>query len=649
MIILSYYPSYKLSNHDSSVSIVKDGELIYSYEEEKISRIHRRESKYFPDRAIMSALYTTSIEPNEIDMVCICGPTDIYDPFDVRSKIEKYYGISTKNFIACPHHTAHTALSVLGSPYESCFHWTIDAGGEDECFGGFGVYNAGEEIDHVYTLTKPSLSVFYLLLTAVCGFGDFEEGKVMGLSAYGTVRKELYNKMRDKFHFDDFGHVLYDGEFIYKYPKINLKKYSHDEHRPHKVFQYIHDEVAPDLKEITDSYSIQDIAATGQKLVEDLTVESLMLIKKINKIDNKNIVLSGGFFNNILASQRIQEEVSLNVFVPPGVGDMGLSTGAALWASNKYDTNNFSKCRKKSKIFNPYLGPEFDNNEIERVLEKFSLSYTHYNDTDLATEVALAISNNKVVGWFQGRAEFGARALGARSVLANPASIDNKARVNQLLKRREWFMPYAPSILEEKASKFFNIDNNENLYYYMTSAITVDAEIKEKIPSAVHIDGTVRPQLVSNKLNERYHEMISKFHDITGIPLVLNTSFNRHGTPIVCTPRHAIEHLLEGVVDLLAIGNFIVINKNIQQNSNEELIPEDVLLQVLSIKKWYQCLSAGNTHAAKNISDSFQYNVECNTDFSKIFVNNLEITMSDSSWDGIALEIYRRIENNKTA
>jgi len=138
LIILAYYPSYKLSNHDSAVAIIKNGELIYAYEEQKLSRVNHRESKYFPDRALFSSLYTTKIDPRNIDMICICGPIKILDPLDVIERIEKYFGISAKKVIACPHHVAHSALSVLGSGFKSCIYWVLDAGGEDNSFGELG-------------------------------------------------------------------------------------------------------------------------------------------------------------------------------------------------------------------------------------------------------------------------------------------------------------------------------------------------------------------------------------------------------------------------------------------------------------------------------------------------------------------------------
>jgi carbamoyltransferase len=603
-----------------------------------LSRVHRRESKYLPDRTLLSALSTTGIKPNEVDMICICGPENIYDPFNVQKRMEKYYGIKARKTVSCPHHIAHTALSVLASNYKSCFHWTIDAGGEDEGYGGFGIYK-GSDIEYQYVLDKPSLPVFYLLLTAVCGFGDFEEGKVMGLSAYGSVKPQLYKRMRDNFHFDKVGHVIYQGDFEYKYPKVKMEKYSHDEHRPHKVIQYIHDEIAPDLKEMTAEYLPHDIAATGQTLVEDLVLESLSLIQKRNNINIDNIVLAGGFFNNILASQRIREEISNNVFVPPGVGDMGLSAGAALWASRKYDDNHIKP--KAESDFNPYLGPVFKNNDVEEIIKRFSLDYIRCTEDELAEKVSEAIINNNVVGWFQGHAEFGARALGARSVLADPRNIDSKARVNQLLKRREWFMPYAPSILEEYADQFIDIQGGDNSSYYMTSAYTVSDKVKSIIPSAVHIDGTIRPQVVNKQLNRRYHKMISKFYDKTGVPLVLNTSFNRHGVPIVSTPRHAVEHLLEGVVDILAIEDFIVFGKE-NKNENDlhnELVPESILLELLSIRKWYTSLKNDDKKAAIKIQSEINREIRLDRNCNILYIDELEFDMNCHTWDDIALQL----------
>jgi len=199
------------------------------------------------------------------------------------------------------------------------------------------------------------------------------------------------------------------------------------------------------------------------------------------------------------------------------------------------------------------LGPSYSTAEVERVLQEFGLTYSR--PADLADAVAQAIAANKVVGWFDGRAEFGARALGARSVLANPRNEGAKARLNHLLKKRDWFMPFAPSILEEHGRHYFEDFAPSP---YMNTAFKSYPHRRTELGAAVHVDGTVRAHTVDRSTNPRYRAVIEAFYRICGVPLILNTSFNKHGLPMVATPRQAVQHLLEGCVDALAIEGFLV-------------------------------------------------------------------------------------------
>jgi len=635
MNILAFYPSYKLSNHDACVSIVQKGELIYTYEEQKLSRVNHRESKYFPDRSILSALYTTKISPREIDLICLCGPNHLEDQNEVFKRLEKYFGITCKKVVVCPHHEAHTALSVLSSTFNRCIYWTLDAGGEDNIYGEFGVFNNGI-FDRLYTLEKPSLATFYYLLTGCCGFTDFEEGKVMGLAGYGRVDKKLYDDMSSLFEFDDFGHALFQGESVYKYPKIKWEKFSHDGFKPYKVVQYLTKDICPTLEVITRGYLPETIAATGQKLVEDLAHESIARMVHNNSIDFKSLALGGGFFQNIIVNKVIRTSLKYDVFIPPGAGDMGLAAGAAMWASYKYDKTHFQEKAKHAEPLSPYLGPVFPNEEIENLLNSFSLEYENLSDSELAKTVAKQIADGKVVGWFQGRGEFGARALGKRSVLADPRNPDSKARVNQLLKKRDWFMPYAPSILAEYTDEFLQAPVYNP---YMTMGFdATDCSLK-KIPAAVHVDGTIRPQIVKQEDNPLYYKLISEFYKITGIPLILNTSFNRHGVPIVATPRQAIEHLMEGVVNVLCVGSFFVVRAYKRKEiSTEQLVSEKKLKALLGIRHGYSFLEEGDINSANAIFRQTGYKIHYvfNDVVKDLTINGCKFDMTVISWREIA-------------
>ena len=640
MIVLGIYPSYILSNHDAGVAIAKDGELIYAFEEEKLSRVNHRESKYLPDRALLSALYTTNIDPREIDLICLAGANDgVTDPHGVFRTLERYFGISCKEVVPCRHHVAHSALSVLGSGFESCVYWTVDADGGDGTTGEFGVYDGGS-FSQLCRFERPSLARFYWLLTGVCGFSDFEEGKVMGLASYGDVDKSLYGKMTTLFEFDPSGYAVFTGETVFKPPKLRWDNFSHDEFRAYKVIQYLDKGLCPALEEMSREYLPEIVAATGQKLTQDLATESLGRLLSKNGLEPGPLALSGGFFQNVITNKEIQKAFNCEIFIPPAVSDMGQAAGGALWACHKYDSDTSNKGTRGSSQVSPFLGPDFSEKEVEDLLNSFPIEYSTARDGQIADIAATQIAEGKVVGWFQGKGEFGARALGARSVLADPRNPNSKARVNQLLKKRDWFMPYAPSILEEYAHEVL-VDYTASPY--MTMAFDAAPQYRDKIPAAIHVDGTVRPHCVRAADEPLFHRLISEFMRITGIPVVLNTSFNRHGVPIVATPRQAIEHLLEGVVDILCIGPFAAVRKGDKPASDGQLIPESIFRALYGVRKGYGFLAEGDSRAAEAIFQQTGYKVEYSYTNGEghLRLNGHEFHMYSARWDEIAASLAK--------
>jgi carbamoyltransferase len=258
-----------------------------------------------------------------------------------------------------------------------------------------------------------------------------------------------------------------------------------------------------------------------------------------------------------------------------------------------------------------YLGPSFSKIEVKEVLERHRLIY--YKHSEIAKIVAKKLSEGKTVGWFQGRAEFGPRSLGARSLVADPRNIESKEKINQLLKKRDWFMPYAPSILEEDYHDWV-----EQSHYspYMQIAFDIKPSMTDKVPSAVHVDGTTRVHVVRKSENLLYWELISEFKKLTGIPVLLNTSFNRHGISTISTPRQAVEHLLEGCMDYLAIDDYLVAfeDNRIVADRNEAIESEGILLKIGSVER----LKVFKTHGTDsqmtkyllNLSNLIGVNVE---------------------------------------
>jgi carbamoyltransferase len=631
MNIIAIYPSFKLSCHDSCVAVIKDNQLVYSYEENKLSRSDRREFKYLPDRALLSALYTTRIDPRKVDLFCICGPENFIDSHEIFLRIEKYFGITLHKIVSCTHHDAHAALAVHGSSYKKCCYFTLDGGGEDNCYGQSGIFDG--DYRTFYQYQKPTLPSFYRALTTCCGFGEFEEGKVMGLSSYGRPDKKLYTSMLELFEFDDKGRVHFIPIIRYKYPTINWSKFSHDQFRLHKVVNFLHREICPELKELTNDYRPEIVAATGQKIIEDLTTQSIQKTLNAFSINPRNVAMGGGYFQNVILNQVIRKTFGFNIFTPPGSGDMGLAAGSALWALFQFNKKSYQK-KHKSQIsyISPYLGPLFSDTEVEKSLNEWSVVYSKLDQNELIAKAALEIEKGKIIGWFQGRGEFGARALGNRSVLADPRKDSSKARLNQLMKKRDWFMPFAPSILEESMEKFLD---HPFFSPYMTNAFHSKQNVRKIIPAAIHVDGTVRPHIVRYSDNPLYYEIIKQFQRLTGVPMILNTSFNKHGVPIVATPKQAVEHLVEGVIDALFINSYHV---KLPKSDTDELeiqtTSEKILLSLMSIRKGCSIITESKYIAVKLFSAS-GYQVKYQFYNKILTINDLEFDLQKTSWNEI--------------
>ena len=570
MKTLSFYPSYDFSSHDLNLSLVENSNILYSYEESKLSKTLHREAKFFPDRTILNCFNTLKILPKEIDQVCIVGGKNskLIKPF--LWNIEKYFGLN-KKMIICDHHKAHTSLSVFTSNFKECLYWTLDAGGENNKYGEFGVYE-NKEIKTLDRLSSASLPTFYYHLTGAAGFSDFEEGKLMGLSGYGDIKKNLLKKFEQLFKSDKNENIIYNSGSSFSYPLVNFDKYNPDLHRPYRIFQYLNRNISVKLKKITEGYLPHDIARTGQYFCEKKITEILEKKIKKYKIEHNNICLSGGIFLNILINKKIKEHFNFNIFVPPSPNDMGLSAGGGLYSNYSNSRNKFYKSRKKN--FNPYTGPGFNNLEILKEIKKFNLNYKKVKPKSLVASAAKDILSGNIIGWFQGRAEMGPRALGARSVLADPRKLESKIIVNSYLKKRDWFMPYAPSILYEDAKK---IIKNFQDSPYMNIAFKINNKFESKIPCALHVDKTMRPQVVKDK-KSIYYKLLKEVKKKIGIGCVLNTSFNKHGLPIVSSPRDALIHLMEGTVQKLYIGDYIINGTKLRNKSSKRYnLKENVL------------------------------------------------------------------------
>jgi carbamoyltransferase len=548
MAILSLYPLPGIVyTHDGSATLISEGNVLYSYEEEKLSRFQHAISE-FPEKAAVVGFQQTGIHPTQVESLVVTSIENCLARPDFASRVQFAKDLlllrDDIDVTCVPHHMAHSALAVLTSPFDECVFLTMDGGG-DYLMGHWGVFRDGA-FDVVEEF-KLSPAHFFTYLMSLAGFSNFEEGKLMGLSAFGKIDPYLLGWLREHFWIQDGSAAVaispklrLTWQSSFRLDAIDAGSLRRAKYSPREV-----DFTGPPVIDWASRVSPVDIAATGQHFFELLVLRAVKNIRDRTGIEQ--FALGGGAFLNVLINEKLRREANISTYIPVAPHDAGLSLGAALLKSLE-STGQRPHCETSA-----YLGPKFDRGSVTSLLAAHGLRYEE--PKDIATSVAHALADGKVVGFFHGKAEFGARALGSRSVLADPREESSKFRLNQALKKRDWFMPYAPTILEEHGNDFF-----EGFIPapYMNMAFRVRPEKAHLIPAAIHVDGTCRAQSVNEKQNPLFYRLISQFAKITGVPMVLNTSFNRHGVPIVATPRQAIEHLLEGSVDLLAIEGYLV-------------------------------------------------------------------------------------------
>jgi len=389
-----------------------------------------------------------------------------------------------------------------------------------------------------------SLGLLYSTITAYLGFTvNNSEYKVMGLSPYGNP--EVYYEK-----FKRLIHVKEDGSFM-----LNMKYFDfHYKMRmPSKeMCKLLGGPISPRNCEMTQRH--KDIAASLQKITEEVLFKMLNHLQKETKMDN--LVISGGVALNSVANGKILKNTPFkNVYIQPAAGDGGNSIGAALFCYNHILGN-----KKRFIQDTAYLGPEFSNEYLKRFLDSNSIKYTNFkNKKELIKKTSKLIYENNVIGWFQGRMEWGPRALGSRSILSNACNKNMQEILNLRVKHREKFRPFAPVVCEDDALKYFECDKPIPLPTdFMLMVYPIKKEHHRKIPAVTHIDGSGRLQTIRRKQNHLYYDLIKEFCKLSGIPILINTSFNIRGEPIVCSPEHAYRCMMGTGIDYLVMGNFLI-------------------------------------------------------------------------------------------
>jgi carbamoyltransferase len=551
--------------HDCSAALVGDGQLLAVVEEERLNREKHTPGLCWgggpPDLSVDWCLKELGLKDSDISAVALSYEMNAYlalktivdavlsnarrmkfrDIWNQRVKggdhaasvvYGNLYGYFYKRqlylrklkarfgkVVHIPHHLAHAASTFRMSGFDQANILIIDGLGEDHSTSLYYGENGQIQGPFENYSQYQSLGMLYKTITFMLRFGYFGDGKTMGLSSYGKFRPE-------------FADILTIGEEGYKVNLEKIRKFSPyarlDSNTP----------LTQDQK---------DVAATVQGLLEQAGVA--LARNLYNRTGCRNLCLAGGValncnMNSVLLSQPFVDDL----FIQPGAMDMGTAIGAALEVSARMGAP------ATEPLKNVYYGPQFDREQVRSALQAAGLDAEPMDEDALIRRTAEKVAEGKVVGWFQGRMEFGPRALGNRSIVASPVSRDIRDRVNRIKKRELW-RPLAPSVLEEEAGEWF-----ENFYPspFMTLTFSIRPDKVDRIPAVAHVDNTARIQTVTAEQNPSYYRMIRTFRELTGIPMVMNTSYNRREEPIVCTPAEAVYSYLATDLDCLRIGDFFL-------------------------------------------------------------------------------------------
>jgi len=571
--------------HDSSSSLVVDGRVIASAQEERFSRIKNDSS--FPYQAIrycLGLLPRTSLDvdavafssklkniPFEVFRYIDFSNTRVYDRFifssvrNFRSSVMRSRGIKRGAVSTLPvyidrfkfspecrfffyeHHLAHAASAIYTAPFppeRDTLVFVMDGMGE-----GFSSslweFNDRQDLTPAIKLRGDgSIGWFYGNVTEALGWRHgSDEWKVMGLAPYGEP---------DLMPFRGLYPVYKDGGL--RIPYSYSRHFSLNDHGA----THWHSQDSYKLKNLLDAgMSKEDFAASAQAIVEQQMLE--FIIPNLELRGSTKIACAGGCFLNIKFNQTIWQSGKLTrQWIYPDCGDSGLSVGAALLATKDLANSSSSKLSIGGALESMFLGPASEKSLILKELELRQIPF--YCGDDVIRRVAKALAQNFAVGWFQGRMEAGPRALGNRSILMSPLSADNKDLINRKVKYREAFRPFCPSIAEEYASRYLVSYRDER---YMTTAFKATEHAKDRTPAVVHVDGTIRPQLVYKTSSPDYHSLIMLFSEFTGEQVLLNTSFNVKGEPIVRTPEEAIRCFFSTGLDFLYLEGFLISKQSV--------------------------------------------------------------------------------------
>lgn len=461
------------------------------------------------------------------------------DPGDAAQRAFVQYFTGTRTEFELEHHLCHAYQAYLASPFDDSAVLTIDgAGAALDRLNGHSISatlarGEGRELDTLAEIVFPwSVGGLYATFTRHLGFLHEQEGNTMALAAFGTDR--LYTRV-----FADAVEYKDGGLFEFRW---------NDAHDHYRWLTRLEEALPPRQRHEPITQDHKDAAWAVQKMAEDIMVHVARGLH--GRTGKKRLSMAGGVALNCVANAKILRETPFEeIYVMPNAGDRGLSVGAAL-----YGYHVILEGRERHPLRHDYLGRAYSDTDALQALQ--SVPNTEFRKSpDIAAECAALLTKGRILGWVQGGAEFGPRALGHRSIVADPRTQRSKERLDSEIKRREWFRPYAPSVLAERANDFFEMLGPSP---YMLLAVSTRARVRDEVAGIVHVDGSARVQTVDEAVEPLYHALISEFDALTGIPIVLNTSFNGYGEPVVETPEDAVRAMHSLNLDAVAIGDFLV-------------------------------------------------------------------------------------------
>jgi len=556
--------------HDSAACIVKDGEVLAFAEEERFTR--KKHTFEFPENAVRFCLDFAGIKLADVaqvgffwnphkEILCKWLPFFRFLPYSLslfkknaainpftkritsmlfakNALFSLFDGSRTRTFPQfhfVDHHKAHAASCYLVSQYDEAAIFVADGYAENN--STLMAHGRGSKIHRLETVKFPvSLGQLYGAVTEYLGFRICNgEGKVMALASFGEPKYEDL--------FDRIVLPTSNGQYKFDFSYLGYQHYGLLKTVSDKFIR----ETAPVRKPESELQQVyMDVAASLQQSLEKHYFRMLNVLYERTKCPN--LCLAGGMVLNSVANGKILEKTPFeSIFIQPAANDAGSSLGAAMYLYHTHAENP-----RRVPLDHAYGGPSFTDEQNQAALERSGLSYRRSQAVE--KETAKLIEDGNIVGWFQGRMEFGPRALGNRSILADPRKAEMKDILNERVKHREPFRPFAPSIKEERLSEYFESDDPAP---YMLKVYRIRQEKLSVIPATAHFDGTGRVQTVSKEVNPRYYKLIDEFEKLTGVPVVVNTSFNVRGEPIVCTPEDAVKCFLSTHIDYLVMGDFI--------------------------------------------------------------------------------------------